>query len=97
MNLVSREYFPALRIPFLQGRVWDHDEEHRGAPVIVVNQTFAKRYFPNEDPIGHSLKAPEVTAQPPFLLTAPGSEGWLLIVGVMADKLDDGLSKPSRP
>jgi len=97
LNLVSREYFPALRIPFLQGRVWDHDQEHRAAPVIVVNQTFAKRYFPNEDPIGHSLKAPEVTAQPPFLLTAPGAEGWLLIVGVMADKLDDGLSKPIVP
>jgi len=29
-NLVSREYFPALRIPFVAGRVWDHDDEHRG-------------------------------------------------------------------
>ncbi len=97
LNLVSREYFPALRIPFLQGRVWDRDEERRAAPVVVVNQTFAKRYFPNEDPIGHSLKAPEVTPQPPFRLTAPGADGWLLIVGVMADKLDDGLSRPILP
>jgi predicted permease len=97
LNLVSREYFPALRIPLLQGRVWDQAEEHRAAPIILVNQTFAKRYFPNEDPIGHSIKAPEVTAQPPFLLTAPGAESWLLIVGVMADKLDDGLSKPIVP
>ena len=45
-NLVSREYFPALRIPLLQGRVWDHDEEHRGAPVIVVNQTLRQALLP---------------------------------------------------
>ena len=96
-NMVSREYFPVLRVPLVSGRIWDHDEEHRGAPVILINQTFAKRYFPNENPVGHSLKVPEVVAQPPYLLTAPGSEGWLLIVGVMADKLDDGLSKPVAP
>jgi predicted permease len=97
LNLVSREYFPALRIPLLQGRVWDHADEHRGAALILINQTLAKRYFPAGDAIGHSIKAPEVTAQPPYLLTAPGAEGWLLIVGVVADKLDDGLAKPIVP
>lgn len=96
-NMVSREYFPALRIPLLQGRIWDQDETHRGAAVMVINQTLARRYFPNGDAGGHSIKVPEVVAQPPYLLTAPGSEGWLLIVGVVADKLDDGLSKPIVP
>lgn len=96
-NMVSREYFPALRIPLLQGRIWDQDETHRGAAVMVINQTLARRYFPNGDAVGHSIKVPEVVAQPPYLLTAPGSEGWLLIVGVVADKLDDGLSKPIVP
>jgi hypothetical protein len=94
VNLVSKEYFPVLRIPLMQGRIWDGNEERRGAAVMVVNQTFAKRYFPNEEPVGHSLKLPEVTSQPPFLLTAPGSEGWVLIAGVVSDKLDDGLAKP---
>ena len=96
-NVVSREYFPILRIPLLQGRIWDGAEEHRAANLIVVNQTFAKRYFPSGDAIGHSIKAPEVVAQPPYLLTAPSSDGWMLIVGVVADKLDDGLSKPVVP
>jgi putative ABC transport system permease protein len=96
-NMVSSEYFPALRIPFLQGNGWDRADEHRGAAVMVVNQTLARRYFPNGDAVGHSIKVPEVVAQPPYLLTAPGSEGWLLIVGVVADKLDDGLSKPILP
>jgi predicted permease len=96
-NMVSLEYFPALRIPLLQGRIWNSEESHRGAPVIVVNQAFARRYFPNGDAVGHPLKVPEVTARPPYLLTVPGSEGALLIVGIVADKLDDGLSKPILP
>ena len=96
-NVVSREYFPALRIPLRQGRVWDPAEEHRGAPVTLVNETFARRYFPNQDPIGHSIKVPALVSQPPFLLTAQGADSWMLIVGVTADKLDDGLSRPVVP
>ena len=96
-NMVSREYFPILRIPLLQGRVWDHAEENRGAALIVINQMLARRYFPGEDPIGHTVKVPELVAQPPYLLTAPGTENGLLIVGIIADKLDDGLSKPVVP
>jgi putative ABC transport system permease protein len=97
VNVVSREYFPALRIPLMQGRVWDRDEEHRAAGVVVINQTMARRYFPNEDPIGHSLRAPQITSQPPFLLTAPSTEGWFVIIGITADKLNDGLAKPVVP
>ncbi len=96
-NMVSREYFPALRIPLVFGRIWDKDESHRGAPVIVVNQTFVKRYFPNGDAVGHSIKVPELVPQAPYFLTAPGVEGGLLIVGVVGDKLDDGLAKPILP
>jgi predicted permease len=96
-NMVSAEYFPALRIPLRMGRIWDKDESHRGAPVMVVNQTFARRYFPNGDALGHTIKVPELVPQPPYLLTAPGTAGGLLIVGVVADKLDDGLAKPILP
>ncbi len=96
-NMVSPEYFPVLHIPLVQGRLWDQSENHRGAAVIVINQSLARRYFPNGDAVGHSIKVPQVTAHPPFFLTAPGSDGPLLIVGVVKDKLDDGLSKPILP
>lgn len=96
-NMVSPEYFPVLHIPLVQGRIWDEAENHRGAPVIVINQTMARRYFPNGDAVGHSIKVPELVANPPFLLTSPGSSDGLLIVGVVGDKLDDGLSNPIRP
>jgi hypothetical protein len=97
-NMVSPEYFPALRIPVKQGRIWNLDENHRGASMMVINQTLARKFFPNGDAIGSSLKMPEVTARPPYLLTAPGADqGPFLIVGVIGDKLDDGLSNPIKP
>jgi putative ABC transport system permease protein len=97
VNLVSPEYFPALKIPLLQGRIWDKAENHRGASLLVINQTLARRYFPGGDAVGHTLKLPEVTERPPYLLTAPGSNGSFLIIGIIADKRDDGLSNPILP
>ena len=96
-NMVSHEYFPALRIPILQGHFWDPPDEQRGAGVMVINQTLAKRYFPNGDALGHTIKVPEIVADPPYFLTSPASQGGFLIVGVIADKLDDGLSRPILP
>ena len=96
-NMVSKEYFPALRIPLMQGRFWDEAETRRGAAVTVVNQAFVKRYFPAGDAVGHTIKVPELKPQPPYLLTAQGIEDGLLIVGVTGDKLDEGLSKPIFP
>lgn len=97
LNLVSKEYFPVLRIPLVQGRLWDEAETHRGAAVVVVNQAFAKRYFPAGDAIGHTIKAPDLKPQPPYFLIATGTENGLLIIGEVSDKLDDGLSKPILP
>jgi putative ABC transport system permease protein len=97
VNLVSQEYFPILRIPLVHGRIWDQAENHRGASVVVINQTLERRYFPNGDAVGHSITLPELTAQPPYLLLSPSGGGPLLIVGVVADKLDDGLDKPVLP
>src|SRR5579863_2256076 len=96
-NMVSKEYFPILGVPLVQGRIWDEAETQRGAGVAVVNQTFAKKYFPAGDAIGHTIKATELKPQPPYFLPSPGAENGLLIVGVVADKLDDGLSKPVLP
>jgi predicted permease len=96
-DIVSKEYFPILRIPLLQGRIWDQDESNRGAALLVVNQTFARHYFPAGDAIGHTIQMPDLKSPPPFLLMAPGAGNGLLIIGVVADKLDDGLSRPVVP
>jgi len=96
-NFVSPEYFTILHIPLIEGRLWDHSEISRGATLAVVNQAFVRRYFPGEGAVSHSVRMPRLTGQPPYQLNAKGSDGWLQIIGVAADALDDGLDHPILP
>jgi predicted permease len=97
VNYISDEYFPVLRIPLVQGRIWDHPETMRGAPVAMINQTMARQFWPNINPVGQQLRLPDLKDEP-YSPAAPGIDGaWLQIVGVAADVLDDGLRKPIKP
>ena len=55
-NFISPEYFPLLRIPVAQGRLWNGDEIKRGAALAVINQTMARQYWPNGDAIGRQFR-----------------------------------------
>jgi len=96
-NFVSPEYFTILHIPLVEGRLWEQSEVSRGATLAVVNQAFVRRYFPGEEILNHSMRIPRLTSQPPNRLNATGSDGWLQIIGVVGDSLDDGLDKPILP
>jgi putative ABC transport system permease protein len=96
LNFVDPGYFTTLQMPLRQGRVWDHTEVVHAAPLVLVNESFAKRYYPSGDVLGHSLKVPTLKDEPPYTLAAPGSDGPLQVIGVVADALDDGLDKPVR-
>jgi predicted permease len=99
-NFISPEYFSTLHIPLLQGRLWDETENTRGAAVAVINQTLARRYFPHGDAIGQQIRTPTLTLQigdPGQLVGVPDSNGWLQVIGVVADSLNDGLDKPVQP
>ena len=82
----SADYFRAMGIPLRQGRVFDeHDDEHAD-PVVIVDQTCARRFWPHQDPLGKRLrlsgqKAPEV---------------WRTVVGVVGDVKHEGLETVSR-
>jgi len=98
INLVNPGYFAVLRIPLLQGRVWNETENRDGAHVAVINRTLAQRYFPNGDAIGHSVKLPTVEDRPPEVLSAPNiADSWLQIVGIVQDARNDGLRNPIKP
>jgi len=97
LNFVSPEYFPLLHIPLAQGRIWDHAETMRGALLAVINETMAREYWPNGNAIGQSLRTDGLKADLPFAPAVPGSDGWLQIVGIVADARDDGLRKPVKP
>ena len=96
VNFISSEYFPVLRIPLLQGRLWDHPEIMRGARLALINETMARRYWPHGDALGKLLRLPDLKGEPPFSPAAPDSNSWLQIIGIAADARDDGLRKPVK-
>jgi predicted permease len=98
VNLLSPEYFAALRIPLLQGRIWSDAENNKGAHVAVINRTLAQRYFPNGDAIGHSLRSGGLEGNPATVLSPPNiGATWFQIVGIVGDARNDGLRSAPRP
>ncbi len=52
---VSPGYLPALKAPLIRGRFFTEADDASRTGVAVINQTLAKKYFPNEDPIGQKI------------------------------------------
>jgi predicted permease len=97
INLVSPEYFRTLETPILQGRVWTSEEVEHGALMVLVNQTFVRRYGASGEVIGHSVKIPKLQSAPPNRLAAPEADGWMQVIGVAGDSLNDGIDQPVQP
>ena len=97
VEFVNDGYFGVLHIPLAQGRLWDHTEIMRGAPLAVINQTMARQLWPNGDAIGHQVKMAALKDQPPYTRTATGSDGWMQIIGIVADSRNDGLRNAVKP
>jgi putative ABC transport system permease protein len=51
-RFISPHYFSALRVPLLRGRVFDQRDTGNSARVLIINQAFAKKFWPTGDPIG---------------------------------------------
>jgi putative ABC transport system permease protein len=68
-------YFSTLRLPILRGRGIDARDRAGSAPVVVVNQTFARLFWPGKDPIGRRIKWGSSKSRSP----------WLTVVGMVAD------------
>jgi predicted permease len=97
INFVDPEYFAMLHIPLLRGRFWTQAEALHGARLVVVNQTFARRYFPGTDGLGHSLRVSWLRDRSPRYVAARGSDDWLQIIGVVGDVSNGGLGQPVKP
>ena len=56
--LVTKDYFSAAGIPLMAGRPFDARDDTNAPSVIIINEALAKRYFPNQDPIGKTIRIP---------------------------------------
>jgi len=54
-SVVSPGYFKLMRIPLLEGRDFTEQDDEKRMPVMIVNQTFVKRFFGGRDPIGRRV------------------------------------------
>jgi putative ABC transport system permease protein len=82
---VSDNYFRVLGIPVRRGRAFTDRDDAGTAPVAIVNETFARRYFPGEDAIGKRIGFGD----------RKYAGYWRTIVGIAADTRR--LSDPARP
>jgi putative ABC transport system permease protein len=81
IRAVSGAFFETVRTPVLRGRAFDDRDAPAGAATIVINEAFARHFFPGEDPVGQRL---QLGALPDFRIPGfddPARE----IVGVVAD------------
>ena len=91
-NPVSTGYFKKMKIPILKGRGFEATDVLSSLPVAVVNESFAKKAWPDEDPIGKRIK------RMPGSQTRYGSESpWLTVVGVAPDLKPWGIANTKWP
>jgi putative ABC transport system permease protein len=87
---ISAHYFETLGIRLLKGRALNERDTRDTEPVAVVNESFVKRFYPNEDPIGKRFYCPEPEESSPSRLTQ-----WT-VVGVSRDVKHYGLGSESK-
>jgi putative ABC transport system permease protein len=87
---VSPAYFRTMGIRLLKGREFTDRDQHKSPAVIIVNETFARQFFPGEDAIGKRIK--------PGINTFEGEKSVMReIVGVVGDVRNRSLNTESKP
>ncbi len=86
-QIVSPGYFSTLEIPIQRGRGLTASDTENSEHVIVINNAMARRYWPNEDPVGKRLQIGESSKD----------NSWRTIVGVVADNRHASLSEAPVP
>jgi putative ABC transport system permease protein len=87
---ISPDYFPLLKTPLLQGRFFSEGDDSQGQRVALVNQTMARKYWPQAEAVGQHFQ---------FTGLAPTSTNTrsIAIVGVVGDIKSDGLDAAAAP
>jgi predicted permease len=85
---VSSQFFATLRIPIRRGRAFTDRDNESAAPVVMISETMARRFWPDSDPVGGQIR---ITGRDAAL------EKTRVIVGIAADVHDGGLAREPVP
>jgi putative ABC transport system permease protein len=83
MRAATPGYLSLMRIPLVRGRDFTTADRENSAPVAIVSESMARKYWPGEDPIGRRLRTP--------------AEGWMTVVGICGDYIHDWFSRRNTP
>src|SRR5258708_16699981 len=83
-QIISAGYFQAMGISLVRGRFFVDDDSNLAPASVIVNQTLARKLWPDADPIGERIR---------LRSDAP----WLSVVGVVADLKNHGSSVVTQP
>jgi putative ABC transport system permease protein len=86
---VSPNYFKAMGIPLLRGRLFTEFDTESAPRVAIINSTMATRFFPGEDPIGKRIQLTDRVRN--------GSQVYREIIGIVADVKSDALDQQAHP
>jgi putative ABC transport system permease protein len=85
-TVTTGEYFTTMSIPLLRGRLFTQFDNKDTAPVILINDSMARRFWPNDDPIGRKI-----------VVGSFGKPMAREIIGVVGDSRHTGLDSNPRP
>ena len=85
---ITPDYFRVMNIPMRRGRIFTERDTKDALPVIIINEAFASRFFPSEDPVGHRIILRDERDQP-----SPPRE----IVGVVGNIKHESLDEKEQP
>src|SRR5256886_15080042 len=87
IRVVTPDYFRAIGMKLLNGRLLAQTDGADAPKTVVVNQTMARTYWPGMDPVGRRFKRGVADTNSP----------WWTVVGVVADMRQGGMDVPVRP
>jgi putative ABC transport system permease protein len=87
-NMVSEGYFSTLGVPLLRGRAFTETDRNDAAPVAIIDETMAERFWPGQDPIGQRVTIEERGADSAVV--------YRTVVGVTKNVRHYTLREPSR-
>jgi putative ABC transport system permease protein len=95
-QLSTPRYLPAIAARLRDGRFFAWEDNQTAPGVAIVNEALVRQFFPNENPLGKSIRmVPPLNLLPPSERKLERQPPWRTIVGVIADIKDDALNHPA--